>query len=235
MVCTKQWRFCYAPLIVCICTSLLFTPMKNQPAGNVFLVTAPSGAGKSSLVNALLENDPGLQLSVSCTTRAPRDGEVDGQDYYFVSVGEFEAMRERDELLEWAQVHDNFYGTPRAPLAKALELGRDVLLEIDWQGAQQVRRMLTAVTGIFILPPSLDALEARLRARGKDSEEIIAKRMAAAGSEIAQAYNFEYVIINQEFSVALQQLEQIVSSARLRYARQAVMNPALFDSFGLPR
>jgi guanylate kinase len=115
---------------------------KDQPAGNVFLITAPSGAGKSSLVNALLENDAGLQLSVSCTTREPRDGEVDGRDYHFVTEAEFLHMRQNDELLEWAQVHDNFYGTPRAPLAKALELGRDVLLEIDWQGAWQIRQLL---------------------------------------------------------------------------------------------
>ncbi len=208
---------------------------KDQPAGNVFLITAPSGAGKSSLVNALLENDAGLQLSVSCTTRAPRDGEIDGRDYYFTSESEFMRMRQDNELLEWAQVHDNFYGTPRAPLAKALELGRDVLLEIDWQGAAQIRQLLVGVTGIFILPPSIDALESRLRARGKDSDDVIAKRMAAANSEIAHAHEFEYVIINQEFTVALQQLEQIVSSARLRYARQAIMNPALFDSFGLPK
>ncbi len=208
---------------------------KDQPAGNVFLITAPSGAGKSSLVNALLENDAGLQLSVSCTTRAPRDGEIDGRDYYFTTESEFMRMRQDNELLEWAQVHDNFYGTPRAPLAKALELGRDVLLEIDWQGAAQIRQLLVGVTGIFILPPSIDALESRLRARGKDSDDVIAKRMAAANSEIAHAHEFEYVIINQEFTVALQQLEQIVSSARLRYARQAIMNPALFDSFGLPK
>ena len=208
---------------------------KDQPAGNVFLITAPSGAGKSSLVNALLENDAGLQLSVSCTTRAPRDGEIDGRDYYFTSESEFMRMRQDNELLEWAQVHDNFYGTPRAPLAKALELGRDVLLEIDWQGAAQIRQLLVGVTGIFILPPSIDALESRLRARGKDSDDVIARRMAAANSEIAHAHEFEYVIINQEFTVALQQLEQIVSSARLRYARQAIMNPALFDSFGLPK
>lgn len=208
---------------------------KDKPAGNVFLITAPSGAGKSSLVNALLENDAGLQLSVSCTTREPRAGEVDGRDYYFVSRSEFSRMREDDELLEWAQVHDNFYGTPRAPLAKALDLGRDVLLEIDWQGAAQIRRLLPSVTGIFILPPSIDALESRLRARGKDSEAVIAKRMAVASDEIAHAHEFEFVIINQEFSVALQQIEQIVSSARLRYARQSMMNPALFDSFGLPR
>lgn len=208
---------------------------KNQCAGNVFLVTAPSGAGKSSLVNALLENDAGLQLSVSCTTRAPRDGEIDGRDYYFVSEAEFLRKREANELLEWAQVHDNFYGTPRAPLAKALELGRDVLLEIDWQGAAQIRQLLAGVTGIFILPPSMDALQSRLRARGKDSEAVIAKRMAAASSELSHAHEFEYIIINQEFSVALQHLEQIIASSRLRYARQAVMNPALFESFGLAR
>jgi len=210
--------------------------VKNkQPAGNVFLVTAPSGAGKSSLVNALLENDAGLQLSVSCTTRAPREGESDGRDYYFVSEIEFKRMRDDNELLEWAQVHDNFYGTPRAPLAKALELGRDVLLEIDWQGAEQIRGLLTGVTGIFILPPSMQALQSRLRARGKDSEAVIAKRMAAASSELSHAHEFEYIVINQEFSVALAQLEQIISSSRLRYARQAIMNPALFDSFGLAR
>lgn len=208
---------------------------KNRPAGNVYLVTAPSGAGKSSLVNALLESDPGLELSVSCTTREPREGEVNGRDYYFVSQAEFKRMRDGDELLEWAQVHDNYYGTPRKPLAKALELGRDVLLEIDWQGAAQIRKLLIGVTGVFILPPSIGALESRLRARGKDSDAVIAKRMAAASSEIAHAHEFEYVIINQEFSVALQQLEQIISSARLRYARQAIRHPALFDSFGLPR
>ena len=198
-------------------------------------MTALSGAGKSSLVNALLENDAGLQLSVSCTTRAPREGEIDGRDYYFVSEAEFLRMRDGNELLEWAQVHDNFYGTPRAPLAKALELGRDVLLEIDWQGAAQIRQLLAGVTGIFILPPSMDALQSRLRARGKDSEAVIAKRMAAASSELSHAHEFEYIIINQEFSVALQHLEQIISSSRLRYARQAIMNPALFDSFGLAR
>jgi guanylate kinase len=209
--------------------------MNNQHAGNVFLVTAPSGAGKSSLVNALLEKDPGLELSISCTTRAPRPGEIHGTHYMFVSEQEFTALKQNDQLLEWAHVYGNYYGTPRAPLAKALEIGRDVLLEIDWQGAQQVRQMLPGVTGVFILPPSIEALESRLRGRGKDSEEVISKRLAGASIEISHAHEFEYVIINQDFSVALGQLEQIVSSARLRYPRQAVMNPALFDSFGLPR
>lgn len=207
----------------------------SRSAGNVYLITAPSGAGKSSLVNALLENDAGLQLSISCTTRAPRDGEINGKDYLFISEPEFDQMRQDDALLEWAKVHDNFYGTPRAPLEQALALGRDILLEIDWQGAQQVRKMLPSVIGIFILPPSLQALESRLRARGTDSEAVIAKRLGAASGEISHADEFEYVIINQEFSVALQQLEHIVASSRLRYVRQALMNPALFDSFGLSR
>lgn len=207
----------------------------SEPAGNVYLITAPSGAGKSSLVNALLENDAGLQLSVSCTTRSPRTGEVEGQDYYFVSQEQFEQMRDANELLEWAKVHDNYYGTPRRPISQSLQLGRDVVLEIDWQGARQIRQLLPGVIGIFILPPSLDALAARLRGRGKDSEDVIARRLASAESEIAHATEFEYVIINQEFSVALQQIEHIVSCSRLRYARQALMHPALFESFGLAR
>ena len=205
----------------------------NESAGNVFLVTAPSGAGKSSLVNALLERDETLRLSVSCTTRSPRDGEIDGKDYLFVSKTQFIQMRDSNELLEWAEVHGNYYGTPRAPLSKALQLGQDVILEIDWQGAQQVRKLLLGVTGIFILPTSVAVLEQRLRARGKDSDAVIASRIEAASSEIAHANEFEYVIINQDFSVALRQLEHIVFAARLRYARQAFANPALFDAFGL--
>lgn len=206
----------------------------NHAAGNVFLVTAPSGAGKSSLVNALLEGDAGLRLSISCTTRSPRAGEVDGKDYHFVSEAAFLQMRDAGDLLESAHVHGNYYGTPRAALAQALQLGQDVLLEIDWQGAQQVRKLLLGVTGIFILPPSLSVLAQRLRARGKDSEAVIAKRLDAANSEISHANEFEYVIINQDFSVALRQLQHIIAASRLRYARQALVNGPLFDTFGLP-
>jgi guanylate kinase len=207
--------------------------MNTEYAGNVFLITAPSGAGKSSLVNELLRHDTGLTLSVSCTTRAPRAGETHGQDYYFVPQADFESMMQRNEMLESAHVHGNYYGTPRAPLVQALESGHDVLLEIDWQGAQQVRQCLYGVTSIFILPPSIEALAERLRNRGKDSEEVIARRLAGANEEILHANEFEYVIINQEFSVALAQLQQIISSARLRYRRQAMLNPALFQAFGL--
>jgi guanylate kinase len=205
----------------------------NESAGNVFLVTAPSGAGKSSLVNALLKRDETLRLSVSCTTRAPRDGEVDGQDYQFVSHDKFVQMRDNGELLEWAEVHGNYYGTPHAPLTQALRVGQDVILEIDWQGARQVRKLLSGVTGIFILPTSVDVLAQRLRARGTDSEAVIASRLEAANGEIAHAGEFEYVIINQDFSVALAQLEHIVMASRLRYARQALTHVALFDAFGL--
>jgi len=215
-----------------MCTTIATHTMSHL-AGNVFLITAPSGAGKSTLVNALLERDAGLKLSVSCTTRAPRDGEVDGKDYHFVSEEQFLAMRTNDELLEWAQVHGHFYGTPRAPLAEALTNGQDVLLEIDWQGARQVRALLVGVTGIFILPPSVAALEQRLRARGKDAEEVIVRRLASANDEISHASEFEYVIINQDFSVALQQLEHIIAASRLRYVRQALAHPALFGSMGL--
>lgn len=205
----------------------------TNPAGNVFLITAPSGAGKSSLVNALLAQDPDLELSVSCTTRAPRDGEVNGRDYHFVSEAEFLAMREKNDLLEWALVHGNYYGTPRTLMANALQSGQDIMLEIDWQGAAQVRQLLPAVTGIFVLPPSLEALETRLRTRGKDSDTVIASRMAAAESEIAHAHEFEYVIVNQTFDKALAQLAQIVASARLRFSRQAMTHTALFRELGL--
>lgn len=205
----------------------------KHAAGNIFLITAPSGAGKSSLVNALLAQDSDLRLSVSCTTRAPREGEVDGKDYYFVSEAHFLAMQQANELLESAQVHGNYYGTPRAPMLQAMQDGQDILLEIDWQGAALVRKLLPSVTGVFILPPSVQALEQRLRARGKDSEVVIAARLAAAASEISHAKEFDYVIINQEFTDALQQLSQIVASARLRFVRQALTHRPLFESLGL--
>ena len=197
------------------------------------MVVAPSGAGKSSLVNALLARDPTLCLSVSCTTRQARSGETEGKDYRFVTKDQFDAMRQKNQLLEWAEVHGNFYGTPRDKIDQAVAVGQDILLEIDWQGAAQVRNLLPSVTGVFILPPSVQALEQRLRARGKDSEAVIAARMAAAEKEIAHANEFEYVIINQEFTDALQQLSQIIASARLRYSRQALTHRALFDAMGL--
>lgn len=197
------------------------------------MVVAPSGAGKSSLVNALLAEDPAICLSISCTTRAPRPAEVDGRDYRFVSVEAFERMQQSNQLLEWALVHGNYYGTPRDRIDQATALGQDVLLEIDWQGARQVKQRYPQAIGIFVLPPSIAALEERLQARGQDSQDVIARRIQAASEEISHAPEFEYVIINQEFSVALRELVQLVRTARLRYPSQAHRHADLFASFGL--
>ena len=205
----------------------------SQAAGNVFVVVAPSGAGKSSLVNALLEKDPTLCLSVSATTRAPRSGETDGKDYRFVSKPEFAAMQQNNQLIEWAEVHGNFYGTPRDQIDQAIHQGRDVLLEIDWQGARQVKRLFTQTIGIFILPPSIQTLEQRLQLRGQDSQEVIARRIQAANEEISHAPECEYVIINQDFRIALAELTEVIAVARLRYGSQFAKNEALFTSLGL--
>ena len=204
-------------------------------SGNIFMVVAPSGAGKSSLVNALLAQDPSLVLSISCTTRAPRVGEEDNKHYRFVSQEQFAALRERDALLEWAEVHGNFYGTPRDRIDEALTQGRDILLEIDWQGARQVRKHFPQAIGIFILPPSIEALETRLTQRGQDAPHVISRRLLAAGSEMSHASECQYVIINQEFSVALLQLGQIVSAARLRYSTQAARHAELFSQLGISK
>lgn len=206
--------------------------MSLQP-GNVFMVVAPSGAGKSSLVSALLQRDPTMVLSVSCTTRAPRPGETEGKDYRFIDVASFQRLRDEKTLLEWAEVHGNFYGTPRDKIDAATQAGHDVLLEIDWQGARQVRQHFPQAIGIFILPPSFEELEARLRARGQDDESVIARRLLAAGGEIAHAPECEYVIINQEFSVALDELTQIIQAARLRFASQVARHAVLFSQLGI--
>ncbi|HUH39512.1 MAG TPA: guanylate kinase [Castellaniella sp.] len=207
----------------------------TQRSGNVFMVVAPSGAGKSSLVNALLAKDPNLRLSISCTTRTPRPGERDKQHYLFVEQAEFQAMRERDEMLEWAEVHGNFYGTPRAPVEQALADGKDIILEIDWQGARQIRKYYPQSVSVFILPPSIEALEARLQNRGQDAPQVIARRLLAAGGEMAHASDCEYVIINQEFSLALQQLCQVISASRLRYGAQAARHAELFTQLGISK
>lgn len=204
-------------------------------SGNIFMVVAPSGAGKSSLVNALLERDPSLVLSISCTTRTPRPGEEDLKHYRFVSAEDFLAMRERQNMLEWAEVHGNFYGTPRDRVEQALSAGSDIILEIDWQGARQVRQHYPQAVGIFILPPSIEALESRLKNRGQDAPQVIARRLLAAGGEMAHASDCEYVIINQEFSTALTQLERIVSATRLRYATQAARHADLFTQLGISK
>lgn len=207
----------------------------SSHSGNIFMVVAPSGAGKSSLVNALLAQDSTLMLSISCTTRAPRPGEQADKHYRFVSVDAFQAMRDQDALLEWAEVHGNFYGTPRDRIDAALQAGDDVLLEIDWQGARQVRLHYPQAIGIFILPPSIEALESRLTQRGQDAPQVISRRLLAAGSEMSHASECQYVIINQEFSTALIQLGQIVAATRLRYGTQALRNAELFSQLGISK
>ncbi len=201
--------------------------------GNIFLVVAPSGAGKSTLVNALLARDSAIELSVSFTTRPPRPGEQDGREYHFVSVEDFKERRARGEFLESAEVHGNFYATSRVWIDERVRAGRDVLLEIDWQGARQVKQHFPDAVGVFILPPSIDALETRLKKRGQDSPQVIARRLLAAGSEMAHAHELDYVIINEDFDVALAQLTAIVTAARLRYPTQAARNHDLFVQLGV--
>jgi guanylate kinase len=203
-------------------------------AGNLFMVVAPSGAGKSTLVNALLARYPAISLSVSYTTRPPRPGDQNGREYHFVSVEEFKARRARGEFLESAEVHGNFYATSRVWIEERVQAGGDVLLEIDWQGARQVKTVFPESIGVFILPPSIEALADRLRKRGQDSEAVITRRLLAAGSEIAHAPEADYVIINEDFELALQQLTAIVTATRLRYGSQAARHHDLFGALGIP-
>lgn len=188
--------------------------------GTLFVVSAPSGAGKTSLVNALVERHAGVVLSVSHTTRAPRPGERDGTHYHFVSEAEFERMARGGEFLEHADVFGSHYGTGRGQVEDALRAGKDVVLEIDWQGARQVRDAMTDALGIFILPPSRDALVERLRGRGQDSPEVIEARMAKAREEISHYQEFDYLIVNDDFETALADLEAVVRAPRLHLDRQ---------------
>lgn len=206
----------------------------KQYSGRLFLVTAPSGAGKSSLVNALLKIEPDIKLSISHTTRAPRPGEENGREYHFVTVEEFEAMKDRGEFLESALVHGNYYGTSRVWIEEQMKIGNDVLLEIDWQGARQVRERFAGTVGIFILPPSIEALEWRLHHRGTDSEQTITRRLLGAGAEMAHAPEFEYVIINEDFDVALSQMRAVVIASRLAYGQQAVRHRDTLAALGVP-
>jgi guanylate kinase len=199
-------------------------------SGNLFIVCAPSGAGKTSLVNALLDREPDIELSVSFTTRAPREGETDGRDYHFVTRERFVEMAGRGELLESAEVHGNLYGTSQAWIEARMAEGRDIVLEIDWQGAQQVRRLVAAAVGIFVLPPSLDVLRRRLTARGKDSSEVIERRLANAREELGHVGEFDYVIINQTFDVAVVDLVSIVRATRLKVAAQLARHRDLINA-----
>ncbi len=184
-------------------------------SGNLFIVSAPSGAGKSSLVTAWLERDTSIGLSVSYTTRAPRAGEVDGVHYHFISRAAFQERLGNGEFLESAEVYGNYYGTSQRWIENEMAAGRDILLEIDWQGAGQVRKLMPAALSIFILPPSLAELQRRLDGRGTDSAEVIAKRMAAAREDISHALEFDYLVINDQFETALADLLAIARAQRL--------------------
>jgi guanylate kinase len=198
-------------------------------SGNLYIVSAPSGAGKTSLVAALLEADGGIRKSVSYTTRPPRPGEINGSHYHFVSLPEFERMMQAGDLLESALVHDNRYGTSRKWVEEQIAADTDIVLEIDWQGAAQVRRLMPAAISIFILPPSFEALMQRLNTRGQDPADVIARRLANAREEIAHVTDFDYVIINNDFRAAAFELQDVVRAERLRTPRQLNRHAALIN------
>jgi len=201
--------------------------------GSMLMIVAPSGAGKSSLVNALLHDDAGIKLSLSTTTRAPRPGEVDGQNYRFLSREEFIRERDQGHYLEWAEVHGNFYGTSKPWIESQMQAGSDVLLEIDWQGAQQIRKLIPSTQWIFIFPPSIEALEERLRHRGQDDEATIQKRLAAAHVELLHAHEADYIVVNDSFDQALVDLKHILAASRLRSGPSMARNPALLRRLGV--
>jgi guanylate kinase len=188
--------------------------------GIMLVLSSPSGAGKTTLARRLLAAETGIELSVSVTTRKPRDGEIDGKDYHFVTESEFKRLRDAGELLEWARVFDNYYGTPRVPVERALAGGRDVLFDIDWQGAQQLTEKASQdLVRVFILPPSGEALEARLKARAKDAPDTVARRMADAAAEISHWAEYDYVLINADLEVSVAGLRAILTAERLRRER----------------
>jgi guanylate kinase len=203
----------------------------SKARGNLFVVVAPSGAGKTTLVDELLKRERNIRLSPSWTTRAPRPGEKDGVDYHFVSRDKFESMIAAGEFLEHANVYGNYYGTSKKWIETELGGDHDVLLEIDWQGAAQVRRLFPHMVGIFILPPSFEELRKRLKSRGKDSPEAIERRMASARDEISHVLEFEYIIVNEHFEVALADLVAVVRAARVSGAQQAIRLKHLIDEF----
>jgi guanylate kinase len=183
-------------------------------SGRLFVITAPSGAGKTSLIDAVMREDASLKISVSYTTRAPRPGEEDGVDYHYVDEATFLSMRDRGEFLESAEVHGNRYGTSKQVILDAVQRGEDLILEIDWQGAQQVRKLYPACIGIFILPPSVEELERRMRARGQDSDAVIRRRVDNAREELAHVGEFKYAIINKDFDTAKRELSGIIQKER---------------------
>ncbi|MDG6778687.1 guanylate kinase [Thiomicrorhabdus sp. zzn3] len=198
-------------------------------SGSLYIISAPSGAGKTSLVSKLIEMDSHITVSISSTTRPMRPGEENGVNYHFLTVDEFQEKIKQDDFLEHAQVFDNFYGTSKSSVEAQLNAGKDVILEIDWQGAQQVRKLIPEAISIFILPPSLDELQRRLNGRGTDSEEVIARRMRDAVNEMSHYDEFDYIVINNHFDTALKQLHSIFSAGRLTKAKQIAQHKNLID------
>lgn len=200
--------------------------MQDLP-GNLFIISAPSGAGKSTLINALLNKHADMQLSISHTTRAPRPGETNGVQYHFTDVPHFKQLIEQQQFLEWAEVFGNFYGTSKSAISDQLARGIDVFLDIDWQGARQMKAQLPFISSIFILPPSVAALEQRLNQRGQDSAEVIAGRMAQARAEISHADEYDYWIVNDNLQQATAEFEAVILSHRLRKTKQVQRQSAL--------
>jgi guanylate kinase len=204
------------------------TPPANLPTvarrGLMLVLSSPSGAGKSTIARALLERDAYIAMSVSCTTRPPRPGEVDGRDYHFVSVEKFQQMVADGQFLEHARVFDNFYGTPRGPVEDALASGRDVLFDIDWQGTQQLGQNARAdLVTVFILPPSVEELERRLRTRAQDTDEVVKKRMSKAGDEMSHWFEYDYILLNTEVERSIARVQAVLDSERLKRDRQVGM------------
>ncbi len=203
-----------------------FARMKTQRRGLMIVLSSPSGAGKTTLTRQLLSENQNMAMSVSATTRRPRPGEVDGRDYFFVDKNAFSTMIEEGEFLEHAKVFDNYYGTPRGPVEESLEQGKDVIFDIDWQGAQQLTQAASDdLVKIFILPPGMQELEKRLRSRAQDSDEVISKRMSKSEAEISHWAEYDYVIVNEEVEVAMAELTAIVIAERLKRKRQLWLNP----------
>ena len=201
--------------------------MTATPRGQLFVISAPSGAGKTSLIKALRERRPELALSVSHTTRPRRDGEVNGEHYHFVDISQFEAMLAQEAFVEHAKVFDNYYGTSKAAISEQLDRGYDLILEIDWQGAAQVKRLFPEAIFIFILPPSSAELESRLRNRASDDDEVIARRLAEARREMQQCHWYDYLVINDDFDQSLEELDALFTAAMLETDRQRERHPEL--------